>query len=191
MSKGVVMQKTHPMFLVAAAALTIFSLLGSAAITGLLPDLHPAHKSGNEKVLISPPGVNAGGVIMEKHPGQKIPPETDAYRSRVQPRQTSNDTPCSTCGTIISIQAVTLENNTDSHSPGESTHRGKSLLAAMGLINSDRQDTFESETKTMTAYVIRVRLHNGSYRTVTQYLQPEYMVGDQVRLESGALAISA
>lgn len=31
------LRKTHPMVLIAAIALTIFSLIGSAAITGLIP----------------------------------------------------------------------------------------------------------------------------------------------------------
>jgi len=31
------LRKTHPMVLIAAIALTIFSLVGSAAITGLIP----------------------------------------------------------------------------------------------------------------------------------------------------------
>jgi len=33
-------RKTHPMVLVAATGLTIFSILGSAAITGLIPTTH-------------------------------------------------------------------------------------------------------------------------------------------------------
>ncbi len=31
------LRKTHPMVLIAAIALTVFSLIGSAAITGLIP----------------------------------------------------------------------------------------------------------------------------------------------------------
>lgn len=33
------LRKTHPMVLIAAIALTIFSLVGSAAITGLIPSV--------------------------------------------------------------------------------------------------------------------------------------------------------
>ena len=33
------LRKTHPMVLIAAVALTMFSLLGSAAITGLIPSV--------------------------------------------------------------------------------------------------------------------------------------------------------
>jgi hypothetical protein len=36
------LRKTHPMVLIAAIALTIFSLVGSAAITGLIPSAPPA-----------------------------------------------------------------------------------------------------------------------------------------------------
>lgn len=85
-------RKTHPMVLVAATALTVFSLLGSAAITGLLPTVH-TYRPDLAQELISDP--NAAMVI------------NSAVKKRLNltPQAHTINT-CHDCGTIVSIRAL-------------------------------------------------------------------------------------
>ena len=46
------LRKTHPMVLIAAIALTVFSLVGSAAITGLIPSA-PQSEVHNKTIPVS------------------------------------------------------------------------------------------------------------------------------------------
>lgn len=79
-------QKTHPMVLVAAVALTIFSLLGSAAITGLLPEIPTGKK---EIVLIPPPETGVETIILHNSPRQEKQTESDQYKSKIQPKRSA------------------------------------------------------------------------------------------------------
>lgn len=85
-------KKTHPMVLVAATALTVFSLLGSAAITGLLPTVH-TYRPDLAQELISDP--NAAMVINS----------ATQQRFNVTPQAPAIKT-CNECGTIVSIRAL-------------------------------------------------------------------------------------
>lgn len=76
------LRKTHPMVLIAAIALTIFSLVGSAAITGLIPSAPsaqlqsrtiPTTQSGNASMHGQLRKENANGSYQRT---QRIPPRT-------------------------------------------------------------------------------------------------------------------
>lgn len=69
--------RTHPIVLIAATGLTIFSILGSAAITGLIPSSHHQSHQGQNQLSPGKPGqgkpsnaetINAG---MMSHSGIK------------------------------------------------------------------------------------------------------------------------
>ena len=88
------LRKTHPMVLVAATALTLFSLLGSAAITGLLPNISDKQSAGafEEKT---------GSV--EQKPSDRQP--SNAGKSSVQDNET-HKVACLNCGTVVAIMAL-------------------------------------------------------------------------------------
>jgi len=93
------LRKTHPMVLVAATALTLFSLLGSAAITGLLPtaaDLHSASIQNETGVADSKA---ADGIT----PRPQIGPSKDSRQGQVA---------CMNCGTVVAILALEGQINT-------------------------------------------------------------------------------
>ncbi|HWU34497.1 MAG TPA: hypothetical protein VN023_04655 [Methylovorus sp.] len=82
-------RKTHPLVLVAAVALTIFSLLGSAAITGLIP----VHSEKQDAAQSLTDGRHNDAAIAK--PQAAAAPILDQHSSA-----------CSSCGTIISIRTV-------------------------------------------------------------------------------------
>jgi hypothetical protein len=87
------LRKTHPMVLIAATALTLFSLLGSAAITGLLPtaaDLHSASTLDEAGVANSN---NAEGATST----QQLDSPRDTQQGQVA---------CMNCGTVVAILAL-------------------------------------------------------------------------------------
>ncbi|HEU4708960.1 MAG TPA: hypothetical protein VFS17_06580 [Methylophilaceae bacterium] len=138
------LRKTHPMVLVAAVALTMFSLLGSAAITGLLPNI--SEKQG------SPAKEENSGIVTEQaseaHPaasGTATRPETD-----------KSPKACLNCGTVVAILALEGE-----------------ISSASG----------NKAVRLAPAYQVKVRMHNGSYQTLTQHSRPTYLIGDVIRLE--------
>ncbi|OAM53224.1 hypothetical protein A7981_07460 [Methylovorus sp. MM2] len=94
-------RKTHPMVLVAATSLTIFSLLGSAAITGLIPS-GPSTKPQTQ-VLAQNFAENSIALLDSKNLGNGVNDQSDL---------------CTTCGTIISIKSVEQEaDNNEQPSP--------------------------------------------------------------------------
>ena len=63
------LRKTHPMVLIAAIALTIFSLIGSAAITGLIPSA-PTSAMRNSTIpmnQIENANISAAGELPHMH----------------------------------------------------------------------------------------------------------------------------
>lgn len=88
------LRKTHPMVLVAATALTFFSLLGSAAITGLLPSV-------SDKP--------AGGALEDKTGSVDQKPTEPQTSSTDKSRNQENENDgvaCLNCGTVVAIMAL-------------------------------------------------------------------------------------
>ena len=76
------LRKTHPMVLIAAIALTIFSVLGSAVITGLIPSAH------SEKTEMALPSATNGGkssTAASANEQIKNVHRNDSFKSRPEP----------------------------------------------------------------------------------------------------------
>ena len=86
------LRKTHPMVLIAATALTLFSLLGSAAITGLLPTAADLHSGSTLET-----GVADSNTIE----GASSESLSDAPKAGQQ-----GQTACMNCGTVVAILAL-------------------------------------------------------------------------------------
>ena len=192
------LRKTHPMVLIAAVALTIFSLLGSAAITGLIPTAHsekdasPVMESRAESAT---PNHATGIDRFNRQPAAaQAQPEQYAAASPTQ------STSCSTCGRILSIQAVEQEGEASGlgavaggvaggvigNQIGKG--RGNTLMTVLGVGGGAYAGhTIEKNMKTTTAYLIKVEMQDGTVRKITQYSAPQFSVGDRVRLKSGQL----
>lgn len=191
------LRKTHPMVLIAAVALTIFSLLGSAAITGLIPTAHSEKDSTPVAESRTEPATpnHATGIDRFNTPAApQAQPERYAAVTPAQP------TTCSNCGRIVSIQAVEQQGEASGlgavaggvaggvigNQIGKG--RGNTLMTVLGVGGGAYAGhTIEKNMKTTTAYVIKVEMQDGTLRKITQYSAPEFSVGDRVRLKSGQL----
>ncbi len=151
------LRKTHPILLILAVAITVFSLLLSAAITGLIPSLafenhgavkHGATEQRGKKTVSDVMRFStAGNVLNSERTAIHLPAYKNQVQPLIQPNSQLDDTDelCPSCGEIVSI-------------------------------NLPKQEA--------QGYVIRIRMENGSYRTVTQYSEPHFSVGDEVELNS-------
>lgn len=151
------LRKTHPMVLIAAVAITIFSLLGSAVITGLIPDAHSERQGAIEQSTISNDAATTTNQAAPSTRSDSGSSYITDYKSKVQPHgvkpnsRTDKSAACDSCGMIVSIRAAEHEGN---------------------------------------GFTIKIRMENGSYHTITQYNEPHYRVGDQVKLISKQLTIA-
>lgn len=166
-------RKTHPMVLVAATALTIFSLLGSAAITGLIPTV-PYAKQGLLQDMTDDKASNHAANFESKVPENKSDTQRQSANNQTlinADNETLNQAQaenklCQDCGVIISIKSI---DQVASDLGGNFIAGDKDKVAAK------------------TAYLIKVRMENGGYRLVTQYSQPQHGIGDIVKLDSNQL----
>lgn len=199
-----VLHKTHPMVLISAVALTIFSLLGSAAITGLIPSAYSEKRDEVRSLTNSPTAVTAKDQTNSGQPqpaeGSNVPRNRKPDSGASSSRDSAKAVACTNCGTIVSIHTVEHEGEASGLGAvaggvaggvvGNQIGKGKGnvLMTVLGVGGGAYAgNTIEKKVKTRTAYLIKVHMNNGVYRTITQYSAPQYAVGDEVRLNSGQL----
>lgn len=171
-------RKTHPLVLGAAASVMVVSLVGAAAIGGLLPDAR-SNKTDT--------------------PAQRSAPVVDSAGHGVS-RPAARDSACASCGTVESIRAVELEGDATGlgavaggvtgavvgHQMGRGNgNSAMTLLGAAGGALAGNE--IEKNVKKHYSYRVTVRLDDGSFRTVSQSTAPTVAAGDRVRIANGAL----
>lgn len=107
---------------------------------------------------------------------------------------------CDYCGVVDSIQAQEVKGNGSAlgviggavlggvlgHQVGGG--RGQDLATVAGAVGGGfAGNEIEKNVKKNTTYAIRVRMEDGTYRTVTQSTQPGVATGDRVRIENGVV----
>lgn len=67
--------------------------------------------------------------------------------------------------------------------------KGSTLMTILGIgSGAYAGHTIEKKVKATSSYVVKVRMQDGSARTVTQTDKPSFAVGDQVKIANGGLA---
>ncbi|MDH5534840.1 MAG: glycine zipper 2TM domain-containing protein [Betaproteobacteria bacterium] len=179
----------YPTMLVAAIALIIFSVIGIAAITGLMPsaisksESQPAHSPAKAAVTDSstarPPKARAA-----------ITSPTRAVGS------------CSDCGVVSSIRALEAATAPSGIGAvaggvvggvlGNQVGRGggRTAMTVVGAgAGAYAGNEIEKKMDKSVTYEIRVRLEDGSYRTFFERSQPALAVGQKVRItDNGVVA---
>jgi len=169
--------RTHPIFLAAGAAVLLFSLLGAAALTGVLP-------VGNSK-----PG--EFGALAHK---------TAAATPAGHPSQRVAAGPCANCGVVESVRAVEVKGNASGVGAvaggvaggvlGNQIGHGstRTLLTIGGAAGGAYAgNAVERNMNRRTVWRVAVRLEDGTLRTLTHNAQPPLAVGDRVRIVDGAV----
>lgn len=173
-------RKTHPLVLGAAASVMVVSLVGAAAIGGLLPNAR-SDKADTPT------------------PAQVSAPATDSAR-HVAPRLAARDAACASCGTVQSIHTVELKGSATGLGAvaggvtgavvGNQIGRGNgntamTLLGAAGGALAGNE--IEKNVKKHYSYRVTVRMDDGSFRTVSQSSAPAVAVGERVRVVNGSV----
>ena len=143
------LRKTHPMVLIAAVAITVFSLLGSAVITGLIPNAHSEKQGAAIEQSMEQSTINNDAATATDQTAPNTRSDSGSsyitdYKSKVQPHRAMPNSSsikraaCDGCGKLVSVSATKQKGN---------------------------------------GFMSKIRMVSDSYRTITQYNKPHYRVG--------------
>ena len=201
--------RLHPLMAAAAGAVIVASLVGVAAMTGILPKAR-----GNDGAPVAPqipvaavaplatasaasiqpaaPAATRSHVRRISHPVSTEPP----YRPEPQQRVAVNQN----VGTVESITPITQQGQGTGlgavggavaggllgHQIGGGN--GRIVATVLGALGGGvAGNMVEQRVRSDTEYQVRVRMEDGSSRVVTYHQQPNVGVGQRVRVENGAI----
>lgn len=178
--------RMSPLMAGAAVSVIIASMVGVAAITGLLPSANSQKQEA---------GANA--------PAASTPASAAASTSEARrERQRQFAQSCANCGTVEAVRTIELK--------GEGTGLGAVAGGVTGAVignqmGSGRGNTamtvigaaggafagneIEKNVKKRYSYRITVRMEDGTFRTVSQSQPPAIAVGDKVRVADGIVVV--
>lgn len=179
----------YPSMVIAAITVTVFSLLGIASLTGMLPIAH------SETVDTPYPAAALTA-------GDTPPAESKtAAEPRVAERGSRKPVvaaACRNCGTVESVRLVEVKGEGTGLGAVAGGVAGALLGNGMGRGNGRTAMTviggaggayvgneIEKNTRKSTSYRIRVRMEDGSVRTLYQREAPGVAAGDRVRIVDG------
>ena len=165
----------YPSMVIAAIAVTVFSLLGIATLTGALPFAHSEMREAT-----------AAGTQAESDHHHMTPNKLAAA--------------CPSCGTVESVRAVQVKGEGSGLGivaggiagallgNGIGQGAGRSVATVAGAAGGAYAgNEIEKNTKKHISYRIRVRMSDGSIRTLHQSEAPGVSAGDHVKIIDGAI----
>lgn len=203
----------HPLMATAAVAVTLVSLVGVAAITGILPSSNstPAPTAA----MMSSPSPMVATAPMANEPVMAPAPQPApvVHHSAPKPVATSHPAPqrayseqqvaaavCSSCGRVEAVVAIqepakpsglgiaagaVLGGVLGNHVGGGN---GRTLATVAGAVAGGYGgNEVEKRARSTTRYDVKVRMEDGELRTFPQSGQDGWRVGDRVKVVNGAL----
>lgn len=177
-------RKPHPLMLGAAASVMVVSLVGAAAIGGLLPNA----RSDKTELPAQNTATAAG----------------DAHQAAPRRAQREGDGACTSCGTVESIRTIELKGDATGIGAaaggvtgaliGNQIGRGHgntamTILGAAG--GALAGNAIEKNVKKHYSYRVTLRMDDGSFRTISQSTPPAIGVGARVRIANGMLVVGS
>ncbi|HTP95073.1 MAG TPA: glycine zipper 2TM domain-containing protein [Burkholderiales bacterium] len=170
----------YPLLVIAAIAVTVLSAVGIAAMTGLLPSA----------------AAGKGDQVVAQQPAAAEPAAAPAPAPVAEPAPA----PCDNCGVVESVRAV----QTQGHSSGLGAVAGGVVGGLLGnMIGAGTGNVVatiagaaggafagnevEKNAHQSTRFRVRVRMDDGSRRTVYQHGQPSVAVGQKVKVDNGTV----
>lgn len=178
--------RTHPLVIAASAAVIVFSLLGVAAMTGVIPSAFSEKTPDAAPVA---PIVNGA----ERHASSRT---TTRAATPASPATTAAT--CANCGVVESVRQVEVKGSGSGLGAvaggitgavvGNQIGRGNgntamTILGAAGGAFAGNE--IEKNVKKQVTWRVTIRMDDGSYRTVSQ--SSPVNVGEKVRVVNGAL----
>ena len=191
----------YPMMIIAAISVVLFSVVGIATMTGHIPSVLSQKSDGAaESQAQAQKSSLAAKEADETKLSQKAKtaPAHPGTERRAAPPPQRIATACADCGVVESVQAQEIKGQGTGigavggavvggvlgHQVGSG--RGNDLATVVGAIGGGfAGNEVEKNVKKTSNYAIRVRMEDGSYRTVTQASQPAVVAGDRVRIDNG------
>lgn len=176
------LRRTHPMVLIAAVAVTMFCMLASAVVTGVISGAHP-----------DPEMDQVAATSSDQHSmSRQAKPEA----------RTPDLAKCNDCGVIESITMQRQDGNSTGNGAvaggvagsiagGQPTGQdnGRKLMTLVSVGGDAYTDnTIERTINGTITYQVTIRMADGSVRSLTQSSQPAFAVGDKVKLSDGGMS---
>jgi outer membrane lipoprotein SlyB len=178
----------YPTMLIAAIAVIIFSVIGIAAMTGLLPSAVSGYRAPDD----TPAPV--------KRLPQDSPRVLDAPRSVRNEPVARGAAQCPECGVVEAVRAIERKGEGSMLGAGAGAVVGGLVGSQVGGGNGRTAATvagagagafagneIERNMNTRITYQVRVRMNDGSHRNHYQAAPPKVTVGQRVRLSDGRL----
>ncbi len=171
-------RKTSPFVIAASIAVMLFSLVGIAALTGLLPKHNTSGEAMQPPALLGP----------LPPPASQVPP------GAIQPSV------CVDCGVITAIRLVEKQGDGSAlgvvagglvggilgHQVGGGS--GKDLATIAGAVGGGYAgNEIEKRATSTQTHEVTVRMDDGRSHTLTQQANPAFRVGARVRVINGAI----
>lgn len=197
--------RLHPLMMAAAICIIIFCGVGVAALSGLLP-MSKARSAAEPIVSEAMATPEASSVAQVTPPAPALAPTPAptpaivASKPKQQPSREPKVAACYHCGTVVAVNAVTVQGNNSGvgavsgavvggvvgHQFGKGN--GKKAMTALGAIGGALTgNQIEKSQRQSVRYDVVVRMQDGSTQTVSDTTPPPFISGDTVRLENGTL----
>ena len=185
----------YPLLLVVGISVIIASLLGIAAMTGLLP------QAQSQPVMTAAP---IGRAVVDSEMAHQAPKKTAVAKPAVQ-RRGDDKTPaarCEDCGVVESVHAVEAKGQGSGvgavaggvvggilgNQVGGGNGRTAMTVVAAGA-GAYADNEIEKNMKRTISYEIRVRMDDQTVRTFRSS-QPEVGVGQRISVRDGRLVVA-
>lgn len=185
----------YPTMLIAAIAVIVFSVVGIATMTGLMPSAlstNPPDPGESSRASSSPRA--------DSPPPEAYPRVAERAASSPRPRVATGAAECRDCGVVESIRAV--ESRGQSTGLGAVTGgvlggivgnqfgggRGRTAMTVVGAgAGAYAGNEVEKNMNKTVSYQVRVRMYDGTYRTFYERSQPAFAVGQKVRVTNNGI----
>ncbi|MGB5080064.1 MAG: glycine zipper 2TM domain-containing protein [Burkholderiales bacterium] len=205
---------THPLIIIAAIAVTLFSLVGIGAVLGWIPTSGGIQKSDEPPAAVAeapaqatpqPEAVKPAEpkpVVRQAKPRPvaRVEPPREAAPAAVPPPPPIVAALCRECAVIEEIREVEKAGSASGvgavggavvggvlgHQVGRG--RGKDVATVLGAIGGSLAgNQIEKNAKKTMEYQIFIRYENGSKGMFVQPTPPSWRLGDKVKVIDGAL----
>jgi len=201
--------RLHPLLVIAALAVILFSIVGVAAIFGRIPGaasrpVDPLAQNTVPNAGYSNPAVpsypNYQSNVSRSSPAEPPAPVAQSVAQAPTRAQAPALVPCTNCGVIESIRVAQVKGQTSGvgavaggvaggllgNQIGHGSGRTVATIAGAAG-GAYAGNAIEKNMKKHTVYRVKLRMEDGRMRTVSQREAPAYAVGDRVRVANGRI----
>lgn len=210
--------RIHPLVAAAAVSVMLVSLIGVAAITGVIPSSHstvspagelsvapaaPASASAPDAKLAANEVAVPAKPAVPAQKSHKTVTRSAAPANSQQPTQVAQAPAiCSNCGVVESVQAIQHQAKPSGvgvvaggviggllgNQVGGGN--GRTLATVAGAVGGGYAgNEIEKRTHTTTSYQVKVRMEDGMLRSFPQPRPDGWRAGDRVKVVNGALTL--